>query len=93
MEIETLVETRHKCSEGPHWDADNNRVLFIDIFGKTCTTVDLETKKVCLHPRNLGQPLFRPILKALYEWRPKKGRALESSALILFFKTVSNTLT
>lgn len=46
MEIETLVETRHKCSEGPHWDADNNRVLFIDIFGKTCTTVDLETKKV-----------------------------------------------
>eukprot|EP00794_Sanderia_malayensis_P017423 gene17423-19167_t len=45
MEIEVLVAKRHHCAEGPHWDHENKRLLFIDIFGKTCTTVDLDSKK------------------------------------------------
>lgn len=46
MEIETLVAHRHICAEGPHWDHESNRLLFIDIFGKTCSAVDLDTKEV-----------------------------------------------
>ena len=46
MKVEVLVARRLKCGEAPHWDHENNRLLFVDITGKKCFVFDWETKEV-----------------------------------------------
>ena len=46
MKVEVLVKRRFRCSEGPHWDHVNNRLLFVDILGKQCHVLDWDTNEV-----------------------------------------------